>query len=110
VSKNGVIDVARGPAAGRLGREQAAEGNRMTIYGIAIAVLLIFPWSLVGLIAVGATSAAVKRRVARPHRGRVMGAKADSSLDAPRPENLAVSMSRTSEGTTRCPDVCGALH
>lgn len=35
----------------------------MTVYGIVIAFLLLFPWVLVGVVIVGATSAAVKHRL-----------------------------------------------
>ncbi len=34
----------------------------MTIYGIVITVLLLFPWALVGLTVVGAAWSAVTRR------------------------------------------------
>jgi hypothetical protein len=35
----------------------------MTIYGITIALLLAFPWALLGVILLGSAAGAVRRRL-----------------------------------------------
>lgn len=37
--------------------------SRMTVYGIAIALLLVFPWVLVGIVLVGAVWSAIQRNL-----------------------------------------------
>jgi len=76
----------------------------MTVYGIVMALLLMFPWSLIGLMVVGAISTAVKRRLAPRHRAWATGLTTDASLQAPGPEKLEVSIRRTPAGEVRRPD------
>jgi uncharacterized iron-regulated membrane protein len=55
----------------------------MTVHGIVIAFLLLFPWGLVGVVIVGATASAVKRGLAHLHRAGWVRRRGDSVLSPP---------------------------
>ena len=52
----------------------------MSVYGIVIALLLLFPWALIGVVIVGATSSALKRRLEYLHRAWRVRSRGESVL------------------------------
>lgn len=67
----------------------------MTVRGIVIGFLLLFPWVLVGVIIVGATAAAVKRSLAQLQEAWRIGGRRRAVPFSPQ--------GRGREMTTGCP-------
>lgn len=59
----------------------------MSVYGFVIALLLLFPWVLVGVVIVGATSSAVKNRLEFLHRTWRVRRRGESVLSPPQVRN-----------------------
>ncbi len=55
----------------------------MTVHGILIAFLLLFPWGLVGVVIVGATAAALKRGLGHLQRAGWVRRRGESNLSPP---------------------------
>ena len=63
--------------------ERQQGGNHVTVHGIVIAFLLLFPWGLVGVVIVGATASAVKRGLAHLQRAGWVLRRGEPALSPP---------------------------